>query len=303
MAIRASAYKEYELIVVDDHSNDNTVELAAKFADKVICLNENKGSGNARKLGMEQSSSDIICFTDSDILIKPETISMIANFFIQHPQVDAITGLLSKEHPNRNFFSQYKNLYMNYIFNRLPDRVTFLFGSICAIRKHTGYPAENALRYTPDTEFGQQLFLQGKTIAFLKDLEVVHLKNYTVLSFIKNDFLVPYEWARIFVRSTGWRQLGRNKTGFAHAPNTQLASVAITPLIFLGTLASFFTPAGNIMLWFLFIFWLILNLQFFIFLFKERGIAFLLTSVYITFIDQFIMALGIITGMTFSSFA
>lgn len=297
-AIRASIYKDYGLIVVDDHSNDDTVGIASKFADKVIRLGKNKGSGNARKLGIEQSSSDIICFVDSDILIKPNTISIIVSFLAQHPEVDAVTGLLSKEHPHQNFFSQYKNLYMNYIFNRLPDQVTFLFGSIYAMRRHTHSPKENALRYTPDTEFGQKLFLQGKAIAFLRELGVIHLKNYTFLSFIKNDFMVPFSWAKIFVRFHGLQQLGRNRTGFAHAPRTQLASVVIAPLILFGAVASFLVLPAKIVLCFLSIFWLGLNVQFFGFLFRERGTVFLLNSVYITFIDQLIMALGIMTGLS-----
>ena len=296
-AIRKSIYKDYEIVVVDDHSSDNTVEIAARYADKVIPLSENKGSGNARQVGMEQSSSDIICFVDSDVLIKPQTVSMIMSFLSQHPEVDAVTGLLSKEHPHQNFFSQYKNLYMNYIFNLLPDRVTFLFGSICALRKQAGCPGDNALRHTPDTEFGQRLFLGGKTIAFLKDLGVVHLKSYTPLSFFKNDFRVPFSWAKIFVRFAGWRQLGRNKTGFAHASRTQLASVVVTASVFFLAGASFFVPSAGIGLYFLSIFWLTLNIRFFVFLFRERGSAFLLTCVPVTFADQLVMAFGIVAGI------
>ena len=40
-AIRLSVYKNYELIVVDDHSGDGSAEAAAVFTDKVIKLGEN----------------------------------------------------------------------------------------------------------------------------------------------------------------------------------------------------------------------------------------------------------------------
>jgi len=54
---------------------------------------------------------------------------------LAHPDCAALTGLLSKEHPNAGFFSQYKNLYMHYIFKKMSERVTFMYGSINAFRK------------------------------------------------------------------------------------------------------------------------------------------------------------------------
>ena len=295
-AIQASMYKDFEIIIVDDHSSDDTAAIAQKFTDNVITLDTNKGSGNARKTGIQNSKADIICFIDSDIIIKPDTLSTIMNFFKRNPEVDAVTGLLSKEHPNRNFFSQYKNLYMNYTFRLLPERVTFLFGSIYAMRRKVGHSDQGNLRHTPDTEYGQKLFCQDKTIAFLKNLEVVHLKKYTFCSLIKNDFLVPFSWGRIFIRFQGLRQLGYNKTGFAHASKIQLTSVILTFLLTCSTAAGLFIPVVNAIPIILLIIWFSLNTRFFLFLLSERGIIFFLTGILTTLIDQIIMAFGIITG-------
>lgn len=295
-AIQASVYKDYEIIVVDDHSNDDTAAIARGFTDRVITLSDNKGSGNARRTGIENSTSSILCFIDSDIIIKPGTLSTIVDFLDGHADVDAVTGLLSKEHPNRDLFSQYKNLYMNYTFSLLPQRVTFIFGSIYAMRRKTGHTDQGDLRYAPDTEYGQKLIGQGRIIAFLKDLEVVHLKEYTFLSLIKNDFLVPFSWGKIFIRFQGWQQLGKNKTGFAHAPSKQLVGVIIAPLLGVLAAAGHFFPIANASALILLALWLTLNAGFFFFLLKERGILFLLAGVVITFIDQIVMALGITAG-------
>ena len=295
-AVRASVYKDFEIIVVDDHSSDQTVRIAKGFTDKIIQLDKNKGSGHARKAGMQLCTSDIICFIDSDIMIKPDTLSTIIDFLNQHPSIDAVTGLLTKDSPHQNYFSQYKNLYMHYIFTLLPEKVTFLFGSICAIRKDLYLPNNTDLRYTPDTESGQQLFASGKTIAFLKDLEVTHLKRYTALTLLKNDFRIPFSWAKLFIRFNGWQQLGKNKTGFAHASQKQLASVMIVyPLICLAGAGFFFNPL-NILPCFLLVIWLVLNTSFFRFLFRERGVVFLLASIGITFLDHLVMMIGIICG-------
>ena len=62
--------KDYEIIVVDGHSNDKTVQLAKKYADKVI-MQKSKGVGGARNDGVAVAKGDIIATTDADC-IAPE---------------------------------------------------------------------------------------------------------------------------------------------------------------------------------------------------------------------------------------
>jgi glycosyltransferase involved in cell wall biosynthesis len=296
-AIRSSNFPVSELIVVDDHSGDDTARLAGFYADKVIHLDVNRGSGNARQIGVTQSTGEILCFVDSDIVIRPDTISQIVRFLSENPSVDAVTGRLAKHHPNDNFSSQYKNLYMHYIFGLLPERVSFIFGSLWGMRRSAVLRESCDMRYTPDTEYGQQLFQSGKTIAFSRDLDAVHLKKYTFWSLVVNDFRVPFSWAQLFMRFKGWKQLGKNKTGFAHSPKEQLFSVCLAPIIFLLTVTAFFAAAANLWLYPLLIIWLILNFQFLAFLHSEKGVLFSLKSAVMTLADQCIMALGIFCGI------
>lgn len=57
---------EYEIIVVDAGSSDNTLEIANRYADKVL-----KGLPNRmnRNIGIQNAQGEIICFTDSDCII------------------------------------------------------------------------------------------------------------------------------------------------------------------------------------------------------------------------------------------
>lgn len=287
---------KYEIVIVDDGSTDSTVEIAKKLADKVLTNPGNLGRRHARESGTRSAKGEIIVNIDSDVLIKPGTLTKIVDYFLRHNDVHALTGLLSKDHPNANFFSQYKNLYMNYIFNKLPEEVTFIYGSIYAIRKEAARIYGSDRDIGEDTMFGQELVSSGKKIAFLKDLEVVHLKKYTFISFIKNDFVVPFNWAKIFLKYKGWRQFGRNRTGYAHSPKEQLLSVALAPAIILFALAAMAKGPFSYLATAAFVGWFFLNRDFLWYLAREKGAVFGILAIFVTFLDNVIMALGIACG-------
>lgn len=67
-AIRQQQFNDFELIVVDGHSTDDTVRIARKYADKVF-FDEGKGAGAARNLAVKRVKSEIIGFVDADTVV------------------------------------------------------------------------------------------------------------------------------------------------------------------------------------------------------------------------------------------
>ena len=62
-------YKNVELIIVDDMSSDNSVEIVEQFKDdriKLIKLSKNVGAALARNKGIDNATGEYICFLDSD---------------------------------------------------------------------------------------------------------------------------------------------------------------------------------------------------------------------------------------------
>lgn len=75
-------FKDWELIIVDDHSTDETLSIAQKYQSKdsrikVFSLPGDTGVSPARDHGIKQASSDIIAIGDSDDLAREDRLEKI----------------------------------------------------------------------------------------------------------------------------------------------------------------------------------------------------------------------------------
>ncbi len=82
-AFLSSAYKEdeYEIVVVDDGSTDNTRRLVSSRSDqnlRLVGYSQNRGKGGAVKFGVSQAAGEILLFTDADLPYAPENIKKAA---------------------------------------------------------------------------------------------------------------------------------------------------------------------------------------------------------------------------------
>jgi glycosyltransferase involved in cell wall biosynthesis len=82
-------FDDFELIVVDDGSTDDTPELLESYPSvRVVRQEQTRGVSGARNAGLEQSSGQFIAFLDSDDLWLPQKLSAQTTFFQMH--TDAI---------------------------------------------------------------------------------------------------------------------------------------------------------------------------------------------------------------------
>ena len=69
--------EQYEVIVVDDGSTDDTANRAARCGARVLRLPRNQGPGQARNAGLAAARADIVVFTDSDCEPTPDFLAVL----------------------------------------------------------------------------------------------------------------------------------------------------------------------------------------------------------------------------------
>ncbi|MTE25821.1 glycosyltransferase [Winogradskyella ouciana] len=112
----------YEILVINDGSTDNSLEVALKFEKEYSNINvftkTNGGVGSARNMGMSLAKGEYIYFIDPDDYLTKNVLQSILNEAINN-SLDILT-FLSKQTTDPNFFSespQAKNIQSTKIYN------------------------------------------------------------------------------------------------------------------------------------------------------------------------------------------
>ena len=296
-AVTCSNFENFECLVVDDNSSEDTISVAKRFPVKVIELSENNGPAHARNSGAKASSAAILIFIDSDVLIFPDTISKIVQAFQEHKDVAAIIGSYDDEPQETSFISEFKNLFHHYVHQNSNETASTFWSGCGAIRKNVfmeagGFSESFKRPAIEDIELGNRLVKTHHKIMLKKEIQVKHLKRWTFLGLIKTDILdrgIP--WTHLILRN-------KNMLNDLNVGMSQRLSVFLVYLLLLTSVvfASFFKQLLFLpVLIFLSIF--VINIDLYKFFIKKRDFSFAVLAVPFHFLYYFYSGLSFLLGI------
>lgn len=106
-SIQAQTFDDFEFIVVDDHSSDNTLDIVRAFAQhdaRIKLLSTVKNSGGPatpKNVGIDNATGDFIVFCDQDDCYTPEKLQRFDEVLRQHPETDLLFSDYWVEHTDR----------------------------------------------------------------------------------------------------------------------------------------------------------------------------------------------------------
>ena len=184
-----------EIIVVDNGSKDNTVEILNKIKNvKIIQNYSNLGFAKANNIGFKKASSDYIVFMNSDIELLDNSLLNMVDYLKNNSN----TGLVGPMFLNpdltpqasvfpsqtllnafKEFWLDQKEAYSKYIpKSDNPTKVNYISGGCIAIKKNMfkkiGKWNEKYFFYYEDMDLCRQVTKNDKDIIFYPKCQVIH---------------------------------------------------------------------------------------------------------------------------------
>jgi glycosyltransferase involved in cell wall biosynthesis len=196
---------EWELIVVDDASTDDTAALAAA-ADKTTRTGDKpRGPAFARNAGAGLAVGDILVFIDADVAVHPASLRLLNARLTDDPGLLAVFGAYDETPPARSLISRYRNLLHHYVHRQNAGEVPTFWAGCGAVRAKAFRDAGgfNEVLYRKpqieDIELGYRLSRNGR-ILLDPTINATHHKKWRFWPMMRTDFTdraVP--WVRLLL--------------------------------------------------------------------------------------------------------
>jgi GT2 family glycosyltransferase len=203
-ALSRSAFEDFEVIVVDDCSTDNTRDIVERWGARYLRTPRQIGPGGARNFGVRHARGLVMVFIDADVVVPPQALSLISDDFGLDADLAAVFGSYDDAPAWNDFLSQYKNLMHHYVHQTANERAVTFWAGCGAVRRDVfiefgGFDHEKYSKPSiEDIEFGFRLSRAGRRILLEKRLQVKHLKKWTPSVLWRAD---------VFGRAVPWTEL------------------------------------------------------------------------------------------------
>jgi glycosyltransferase involved in cell wall biosynthesis len=279
-SIFKQAVEDMEVIIVDDCSTDNTLEIAGQHPVRVIQMETNGGPAKARNRGVREAKGDIILFFDSDVIVLDGTIREVEDYFRKNPGAKCIIGICSTEPLNEGFVPTYMAMFEYiHLIGQKYNRVS-VFAPRCGAIKR---------------DFFLQIggYNENYKGADVEDFELARRINKSDCIILNPKLLVRHQFADFrqalkiyFKRTVMWVHLFFKEKKLDNAgptsPSNGVAAMSAFLSFLLLIIIPAISPAKYLFLFFM-VTYLFSNVKWWNFMRKEAGLAFSVKALFLNY--------------------
>jgi GT2 family glycosyltransferase len=195
-----------ETILACDGRAPALAALGEAAGMRVVVGETPRGPAHARNRGAAAASGEVLLFLDSDVSAPPDLVARVAQAFRDEPQLSALIGSYDAFPADRGIVSRYRNLLHHFVHQTSNPAASTFWAGCGAIRRADflalgGFDEAYTRPSIEDIELGYRLRRSGGTIRLAKDVQVTHLKRWSVASFFWTDLtLRSIPWTRLILR-------------------------------------------------------------------------------------------------------
>lgn len=193
-AILEQTFADFELLIVDDGSSDETLDIIRTYRDaRIRCLvnARNLGISASRNRALDEARGEFLAMTDQDDLSLPDRLAVQVQFLEQHPEIDLVSTAVDFLRDGKRWRDPMRPLdrpclvHMGLFFGR--HNVTY--SSVCVrqtfLRRHHLF-FDPAFHYAEDLDLYLRIAQVGRMVTLSSSLVIYrrHAHNTSVRQYL-----------------------------------------------------------------------------------------------------------------------
>jgi GT2 family glycosyltransferase len=196
----ASRGGRFEVVVVDDHSEDESVEIARRFPCKLVRLDRHAGVSKARNAGARAASGELLLFVDADCLLEADALSAARAAYGDRKDL-VLGGTYTPAPADDDFFSFFQSVFVHHFETKRPppDYVAAHAMLVDAelFRTSGGFVEDSFIGVAAsveDVELSHRLRRAGCELAMCPELRVQHVFRFSLRRSLANAVRKARYW-------------------------------------------------------------------------------------------------------------
>ena len=165
-SVLSQTYRNFEYFVIDGDSTDSTNKIIKSFGSDIdyTISERDEGMYSALNKGFNKGKGDIFCYINSDDILLPNTLAIVAEFFYFNKKFDLLYGDMNLIDHKGNY--KYTHCYRNFSRNEFICHISSLIGQSSAFWRREIFFESNQFdtkfKLASDYDFFAKLIIKKK---------------------------------------------------------------------------------------------------------------------------------------------